>query len=123
MAFEFFHKLNVPYYCFHDVDMAPEGDSLRSYQQNLSVMTDKLLEKQQENGVKLLWGTANYFPHPRYGAGAATSPDPEIFAWAASQVCSAMQATQTLGGKNYVLWSGREGYETLLNTDLRQERE
>lgn len=123
VAFEFFYKLNVPYYCFHDVDVSPEGDSLRSYRENLAVMTDKLLEKQQETGVRLLWGTANCFTHPRYAAGAATSPDPEIFAWAASQVCSAMQATQTLGGENYVLWGGREGYETLLNTDLRQERE
>ncbi|MXP49780.1 xylose isomerase [Pantoea sp. Eser] len=123
VAFEFFHKLNVPYYCFRDADVSPEGDSLRSYQDNFAIMTDKLLEKQQETGVKLLWGTANCFTHPRYDAGAATNPDPAVFAWAATQVCSAMQATKTLGGENYVLWGGREGYETLLNTDLRQERE
>ncbi|ARJ41797.1 xylose isomerase [Pantoea alhagi] len=123
VAFEFFYKLNVPFYCFHDVDVSPEGDSLKSYQHNLALMTDVLQEKQQQTGVKLLWGTANCFTHPRYGAGAASNPDPEVFAWAASQVCSAMQATHQLGGENYVLWGGREGYETLLNTDLRQERE
>lgn len=123
VAFEFFQKLNVPYYCFHDVDVSPEGDSLRSYLHNFAVMTDVLQEKQQQSGVKLLWGTANCFTHPRYGAGAATNPDPEVFAWAATQVNSAMNATHQLGGENYVLWGGREGYETLLNTDLRQERE
>ena len=123
VAFEFFYKLNVPFYCFHDVDVSPEGESLKSYQHNLALMTEVLQQKQQESGVKLLWGTANCFTHPRYGAGAATNPDPEVFAWAASQVCSAMQATHQLGGENYVLWGGREGYETLLNTDLRQERE
>jgi xylose isomerase len=82
-----------------------------------------LAEKQQQTGVKLLWGTANCFTHPRYGAGAATNPDPEVFAWAATQVVTAMNATHQLGGENYVLWGGREGYESLLNTDLRQERE
>ncbi|MFD1801025.1 xylose isomerase [Mixta tenebrionis] len=123
VAFEFFYKLNVPFYCFHDVDVAPEGGSLQSYQHNLALMTEVLQEKQQQTGVRLLWGTANCFTHPRYGAGAATNPDPEVFAWAASQVCSAMQATHQLGGENYVLWGGREGYETLLNTDLRQERQ
>ncbi|KQN54342.1 xylose isomerase [Erwinia sp. E602] len=123
VAFEFFHKLNVPYYCFHDIDVAPEGDSLRTYLSNAAEITDVLLEKQEQSGVKLLWGTANCFTHPRYGAGAATNPDPEVFAWAASQVTSAMHATHKLGGENYVLWGGREGYETLLNTDLRQERE
>ena len=86
-------------------------------------MSDVLAEKQQSSGVKLLWGTANCFTHPRYGAGAATSPDPEVFSWAATQVFTAMNATKRLGGENYVLWGGREGYETLLNTDLRQERE
>ena len=123
VAFEFFHKLGVPYYCFHDIDVSPEGNSLAEYQNNFAVMTEYLAAKQQESGVKLLWGTANCFTHPRYGAGAATNPDPQVFAWAASQVCSAMRATQILGGENYVLWGGREGYETLLNTDLRQERE
>jgi xylose isomerase len=123
VAFEFFQKLNVPYYCFHDVDVSPEGDSLKTYLNNFAVMSDVLAEKQQSTGVKLLWGTANCFTHPRYGAGAATSPDPEVFSWAATQVFTAMNATKKLGGENYVLWGGREGYETLLNTDLRQERE
>ncbi|MDN8542387.1 xylose isomerase [Erwinia sp. ACCC 02193] len=122
IAFEFFDKLNVPFYCFHDADVAPQGHSVKDYLHNFAVMTDILAEKQQQTGVKLLWGTANCFTHPRYGAGAATSPDPEIFAWAALQVNAAMAATQKLGGENYVLWGGREGYETLLNTDLKQER-
>lgn len=123
IAFEFFHKLNVPWYCFHDVDVSPEGDSLKSYLYNFAAMTDVLAEKQAQSGVKLLWGTANCFTHPRYASGAATNPDPEIFTWAATQVFTAMNATHRLGGENYVLWGGREGYETLLNTDLRQERE
>lgn len=123
VAFEFFSKLGVPYYCFHDVDVSPEGNSIKEYRENFAEMTDVLARKQQETGIKLLWGTANCFSHPRYGAGAATNPDPEVFAWAATQVNSAMEATRKLGGENYVLWGGREGYETLLNTDLRQERE
>ncbi len=123
VAFEFFKKLNVPYYCFHDVDVSPEGNSLKEYVNNFAIMTDVLAQKQESSGLKLLWGTANCFSNPRYGAGAATNPDPEVFAWAATQVSSAMNATQQLGGENYVLWGGREGYETLLNTDLRQERE
>lgn len=123
VAFEFFSKLGVPYYCFHDVDVSPEGGSLADYRHNLATMTDVLAQKQQQTGVKLLWGTANCFSHPRYGAGAATNPDPAVFAWAAAQVNGAMEATKTLGGENYVLWGGREGYETLFNTDLRQERE
>ncbi|TCV96636.1 xylose isomerase [Biostraticola tofi] len=123
VAFEFFSKLDVPYYCFHDVDVSPQGNSIKEYRNNFAAMTDVLAQKQQQTGVKLLWGTANCFSHPRYGAGAATNPDPEVFAWAATQVFSAMAATEKLGGENYVLWGGREGYETLLNTDLRQERE
>lgn len=123
VAFEFFHKLNVPYYCFHDVDVSPEGASLKEYLNNFAQMVDVLAAKQQQSGVKLLWGTANCFTNPRYGAGAATNPDPEVFSWAATQVVTAMNATHQLGGENYVLWGGREGYETLLNTDLRQERE
>lgn len=123
VAFEFFYKLNVPFYAFHDVDIAPEGNSIKEYINNLSVMTDIFLKKQQETGVNLLWGTANCFTNPRYAAGAATNPDPEIFAYAATQVVHAMNATHKLGGQNYVLWGGREGYETLLNTDLRKERE
>ncbi|WP_219952267.1 xylose isomerase [Dickeya zeae] len=123
IAFEFLHKLGAPYYCFHDIDVAPEGSSLQEYLNNFAAMTEILAAKQQETGVKLLWGTANCFTNPRYAAGAATNPDPDVFAWAATQVFSAMNATKTLGGENYVLWGGREGYETLLNTDLRQERE
>ncbi|EPO6576475.1 xylose isomerase [Escherichia coli] len=123
VAFEFFYKLNVPYYCFHDVDVSPEGASLKEYLNNFAIMTEVLAEKQQQTGLKLLWGTANCFTHPRYGAGAATNPDPAVFARAATQVVAAINATHQLGGENYVLWGGREGYETLLNTDLRQERE
>lgn len=121
-AFEFFQKLSVPYYCFHDTDVAPEGSNLNEYRENLARMVDVLEQKQSETGMKLLWGTANLFSHPRYGAGAATNPDPKVFGYAAAQVYSAMNATARLNGENYVLWGGREGYETLLNTDLRQER-
>jgi xylose isomerase len=123
VAFEFFQKLTIPYYCFHDVDVAPEGQNIREYINNFAAMTDVLERKQSETGVKLLWGTANLFSNPRYAAGGATNPDPEVFAYGATQVFHAMNATKRLGGENYVLWGGREGYETLLNTDLRQERE
>lgn len=123
VAFEFFSKLGVPYYCFHDIDVASEGDSIASYQRNFAEMVDILEAKQSMTGLKLLWGTANVFSNPRYAAGAATNPNPEIFSYAATQVFNAMNATHRLGGENYVLWGGREGYETLLNTDLRQERE
>ncbi len=99
VAFEFFQKLNVPYYCFHDVDVSPEGASLKEYANNFAQMVDVLAEKQQQSGVKLLWGTANCFTNPRYGAGAATNPDPEVFSWAATQVVTAMDATHKLGGK------------------------
>jgi len=123
IAFEFLQKLGVPYYCFHDVDIAPEGNSFKEYQYNFHTMVDILAQKQAETGLKLLWGTANCFTNPRYMSGAATNPNPEVFAWAAGQVFNAMNATQKLGGENYVLWGGREGYETLLNTDLKRERE
>lgn len=122
-AFEFYSKLTIPYYCFHDIDVAPEGNSVKEYVNNFAAMVDVLEQKQSETGVKLLWGTANLFSNPRYAGGAATSPDPEIFNYGATQVFHAMNATKRLGGQNYVLWGGREGYETLLNTDLRQERE
>lgn len=123
IAFEFLSKLGVPYYCFHDVDVAPEGNSVQEYVRNFHHIVDILERKQAETGVKLLWGTANCFTNPRYMSGASTNPNPEVFAWAATQVFNAMNATQRLGGENYVLWGGREGYETLLNTDLKRERE
>lgn len=123
VAFEFYSKLGVPYYCFHDVDVSPEGKSIKEYAANLAKMVDILGKKQEETGVQLLWGTANAFSNPRYMAGAGSNPDPLVFAYAATQIFNAMNATKQLGGLNYVLWGGREGYETLLNTDLRQERE
>lgn len=120
-AFEFFEKLGTPFYCFHDVDMAPPGASLAESRSNLEMLVDRAAEKQEETGVRLLWGTANLFSHPRYAAGAATNPDPDVFAHAAAQVRDAMAATHRLGGENYVLWGGREGYETLLNTEMSRE--
>lgn len=122
-AFEFFTKLGVPFFCFHDVDIAPEGDNFVESANNLDQMVGYAESKMAESGVKLLWGTANLFSHRRYAAGAATNPDPEVFAYAAAQVKHALEATLRLGGANYVLWGGREGYETLLNTDLKQEQD
>jgi xylose isomerase len=121
-AFDFFSRLGVPFYTFHDTDVAPEGDSLAEYQRNFAQMVDVLEAKQAETGLKLLWGTANVFSNPRFAAGAASNPQPEVFAYAATQVFNAMGATHRLGGANYVLWGGREGYDTLLNTDLKRER-
>ncbi len=120
-AFAFFEKLGAPYYCFHDRDVAPEGATPRESHENFRRMVGLLGEHQQRSGVKLLWGTANLFSHRRFMAGAASNPDPAIFAMAALQVRDALQATHELGGANYVLWGGREGYETLLNTRLGQE--
>ncbi|MEM9131863.1 MAG: xylose isomerase [Actinomycetota bacterium] len=120
-AFEFFTKLGTRFFSFHDVDMAPEGANLAESRTNLEAMVDRAGEKMAETGVELLWGTANLFSHPRFAAGAATNPDPEIFAHAAAQVRHMLDATNRLGGHNYVLWGGREGYETLLNTRMRQE--
>ncbi|CAN5594479.1 xylose isomerase [soil metagenome] len=120
-AFEFFAKLGTPFFCFHDLDMAPPGATLRESKANLDRLVDRAAQKMDETGVRLLWGTANLFAHPRYAAGAATNPDPEVFVHAAAQVRDALEATHRLGGANYVLWGGREGYETLLNTRLRQE--
>jgi xylose isomerase len=122
-AFEFFAKLGVPFFCFHDVDIAPTGESFAESAKNLEEMVTYAEEKMAETGVRLLWGTANLFSHPRYAAGAATNPDPKVFAYAAAQVKHALEATHRLGGANYVLWGGREGYETLLNTDLAREQE
>lgn len=120
-AFEFFAKLGAPYYCFHDRDVAPEGATPRESVNHFHEMVDVLGTKQQETGMKLLWGTANLFSHRRFMSGAATNPNPEIFGLAALQVKEAMDATRRLGGENYVLWGGREGYETLLNTRMGQE--
>ena len=120
-AFEFLAKLGVPFYCFHDRDIAPEGRTFAESRANLETMVDEAEAHMARTGVKLLWGTANLFSHPRYAAGAATNPDPEVFAYAAAQVKLMLEATQRLGGVNYVLWGGREGYETLLNTDLARE--
>jgi xylose isomerase len=119
-AFEFFTKLGTPYYCFHDTDVAP-GNTFRELKANLDALVDDALGYQERTGATLLWGTANLFTHPRYQGGAATNPDPEVFAYAAAQVKHMLEVTQRLGGTNYVLWGGREGYDTLLNTDLKRE--
>jgi xylose isomerase len=120
-AFELFEKLGVPFFCFHDRDVAPDGRTLAETNDILDRLTETLAAGMQRTGVKLLWGTANLFSHPRYMGGAATNPDPEVFAYAAAQVKKALEVTQKLGGANYVLWGGREGYETLLNTDMKRE--
>src|SRR5690606_26576971 len=120
-AFDFFTRLDVPFYCFHDVDVMGEAHSVAEHRRNLAEAVDHLEALQGETGRRLLWGTANLFSHPRYAGGAATSPDPEVFAWAAMQVRDVLEATHRLGGANYVLWGGREGYDTLHNTDLRRE--
>lgn len=121
VAFEFFQLLGTPYYCFHDADARPEGANFAENTKNLNEIVEYFAEKQAATGVKLLWGTANMFSHRRYMSGAATNPDPDVFAFAAATVKTCLDATQKLGGENYVLWGGREGYETLLNTDLKQE--
>jgi xylose isomerase len=121
VAFEFFEKLGIPFYCFHDRDVAPEGSSYREFRADLDALADDAAGYQERTGVRLLWGTANLFTHPRYQAGAATNPDPDVFAFAAAQVKHMLEVTQRLGGENYVLWGGREGYDTLLNTDLARE--
>jgi len=120
-AFEFFEKLGAPYFCFHDLDIAPEGSTFAESCANLDTMIDEAAAHMDRTGVKLLWGTANLFSMPRFAAGAATNPDPELFARAAAQVKHCMDATHRLGGENYVLWGGREGYDTILNTDMARE--
>ena len=122
-AFELFSKLGAPFFCFHDRDVAPEGKSLAETNDILDRITDVLEAEMKKTGTKLLWGTANLFSHPRYMGGAATNPDPEVFTFAAAQVKKALDVTKRLGGENYVLWGGREGYETLLNTDVRREEQ
>ena len=121
VAFEFFQKLGAPFFCFHDVDVVPLGETLREGWANMDRMAELMAAKMQATGVKLLWGTANLFSHPRYMAGAATNPDPAVFAYAAGQVQKVLEVTHKLGGANYVLWGGREGYDTLLNTRIGQE--
>lgn len=121
VAFEFFEKLGVPYFCFHDRDVAPEGASLKETNEILDHLADKMEGKMAETGLKLLWGTANMFSHHRFMSGAATNPDPEVVAYAGAQVFKAMNVTKRLNGENYVLWGGREGYDSLLNTDMKRE--
>jgi xylose isomerase len=121
--FEFCQKLGVPYYCFHDRDIAPEGATFAESCKNLETIVAQAKALQKDTGVKLLWGTANLFSNPRYTHGAGTNPDAHVFAYAAAQLKHALEATQELGGENYVFWGGREGYETLLNTRYGQEQE
>ena len=120
-AFEFFAKLGFPFWCFHDLDIAPAGSTFTQTRTNLETMVDYAHDKMTETGTRLLWGTTNAFSHPRFAAGAATNPDPDVFAYAAAQVKNAIDATHRLDGAGYVLWGGREGYETLLNTRMKHE--
>lgn len=123
-AFEFITKMNIPYYCFHDVDLIDfVSDDVAANEARLHAITDYALEKQKASGVKLLWGTSNLFSHERYMNGAATNPDFQVLTYAAAQVKAALDATIKLGGENYVFWGGREGYMTLLNTNMRREQE
>ena len=121
VAFEFMEKLGVPYYAFHDRDVAPEGATLAECHRNLDAVVRVMKEEQQRTGIKLLWGTANLFSHPRYVHGAATSCNADVFAYAAAQVKKCLEVTKELGGENYVFWGGREGYQNLFNTDMKRE--
>ena len=123
VAFEMFDILQAPYFCFHDADIRPEGADFAENTRNLEAIVDYIGEKMEGSSTKLLWGTANLFSHRRFMSGAATNPDPDVFAFSAATVKTCMDATIKLGGENYVLWGGREGYETLLNTDLTREAE
>ena len=120
-AFDFLSRLGVPYFTFHDVDVMATATTVKDHNANLRHIEAAIAKKMAATGMKLLWGTANVFSHPRYAAGASTSPVPEVFAWAAAQVRAALETTHRLGGENYVLWGGREGYDSLLNTELRRE--
>ncbi|MEZ5070886.1 MAG: xylose isomerase [Bacteroidales bacterium] len=122
-AFEFITKIGAPYYCFHDIDVVSEGSSAAEYESNLAAMVDYAKSKQKDSGVKLLWGTANVFSNPRYMNGAASNPDFHVLPWVANQVKNALDATIALGGENYVFWGGREGYMSLLNTDMKREQD
>ncbi len=121
VAFEMFDLLGAPFFCFHDRDIAPEGATLAESNRNVSEIADIFARKMENSRTRLLWGTANMFSNRRFMSGAATNPDPDVFAYAAAQVKHAMDVTHKLGGQNYVMWGGREGYETLLNTNLKQE--
>lgn len=121
-AFEFLTRLGLPFFCFHDVDVMAEAHTIQEHVENFAVIVDKIEAKMGATGIKLLWGTANMFSHPRYMGGASTNPDPDVFRFAATQVRHCIEATHRLGGENYVLWGGREGYDCLLNTDLKQEK-
>lgn len=122
-AFEFFTRLGLPYFCFHDVDVMAHATTIDEHVHNFALITDKIEAKMAATGIKLLWGTANLFSHPRYMAGGATNPDPDVFRFAATQVRQCLEATHRLGGENYVLWGGREGYDTPLNTNIAHEKE
>jgi xylose isomerase len=122
-AFEFITKIGAPYYCFHDIDLIDEGPTLGDYEKRMQIITEYAKQKQTESGVKLLWGTANVFSNPRYMNGASTNPDFNVVSWAGTQVKNALDATIALGGENYVFWGGREGYMSLLNTDMKRETE
>ena len=122
-AFEFFQKIRAPFWCFHDRDIAPEGSTLAQSNKNLDAIVAHAKDLQKATGVKLLWGTANLFSNPRFMCGASTNPDAHVFAYAAAQVKQAIDVTKLLGGENYVFWGGREGYETLLNTNLKREQD
>lgn len=121
IAFEFFERLGWPFFAFHDVDVMAPAETMVEHTENFARIIDPIEAQMERTGLKLLWGTANVFSHPRYMSGAATNPDPEVFACAATQIRQALEATHRLGGENYVLWGGREGYETLLNTDPGRE--
>src|ERR1051326_4403305 len=121
-AFEFFPRLGLPFFCFHDTDVMAEARTIREHVDNLARIGDRIQEKMAATGVKLLWGTANLFSHPRYMAGAASNPDLDVFRVAATQGRHCIALTKSPGGQNYVLWGGREGYDSLLNTDLKQEK-
>jgi xylose isomerase len=123
VAFEFFDLLDIPFFCFHDADVAPEGTTFAESMKNLRTITDIFAKKMQKSRTRLLWGTSNLFSNRRYMAGAATNPDPDVFAYAAATVKNLLDITHELGGANYVLWGGREGYETLLNTNYKQEQD
>lgn len=122
-AFEFITKMGIPFYCFHDFDLVEEADTIRESENRLQTLVEYAGQKQEESGVQLLWGTANLFEHPRYMNGAATNPDFSVVARAGAQVKNAIDATIELGGSNYVFWGGREGYMSLLNTDMKREQE